>query len=492
MIDAKTKIHDRFSIEFKMSFLTRRKLRKNKFSVYMWIFMPNSLDINRATYPKAQFYKDVKSYIRLLTPKFLMREIAGGEALPLKSLKRIFEQVSRTPTRTLISEYEYQIKMFSAIVKSSFRDESNYLISQDQVRSEEGTHKDDVNYLCSQYVSNAKTILASYRDLWKIVNVPSVPQVVRDTFFYADDFISSVARRRTLDVLQYIESHSDIVSSETHQALRTFITEEMKYRHGAGYGNITKGDDDGNRNLVFRHGILKKYIESDLFLEVPKKRDGVVAEQLMYSIAAGLAMIFATVVSFFFQKTYGNFTVPLFIALVVSYMLKDRIKDLMRYYFAHRIGSRYFDNKADISTKGHKIGWLKEGVDFIPDSQVPQRVREIRYGNNQYKLENRIADEKVLLYRKSVLIDRKRMSKDNDYEVKGINDIIRLQVNSFLHKMDNPDISMLNMGEDGKLENVTCNKVYYMNIVLQTMSEYKRFRIALTRNGIDSIEEIFY
>ena len=42
MIDIITKIHDRFSIEFKMGFVTRRKLRRNDFSVYMWIFVPKS------------------------------------------------------------------------------------------------------------------------------------------------------------------------------------------------------------------------------------------------------------------------------------------------------------------------------------------------------------------------------------------------------------------------------------------------------------------
>ena len=45
MIDIKTKIHDRYSIEFKVGFVTRRKTKKNDFTVGMWIFVPESLDI---------------------------------------------------------------------------------------------------------------------------------------------------------------------------------------------------------------------------------------------------------------------------------------------------------------------------------------------------------------------------------------------------------------------------------------------------------------
>ena len=69
MIDILTKIHDRFSIEFKMGFRTRPRQRSGDFSVYMWIFVPNSLDINPSTYPKSKFYRDVKSNVRLITPK---------------------------------------------------------------------------------------------------------------------------------------------------------------------------------------------------------------------------------------------------------------------------------------------------------------------------------------------------------------------------------------------------------------------------------------
>ena len=49
MIDIKTKIHDKFSIEFKVGFVARRKIRKNDFTVGVWLFLPDSLDINSST-----------------------------------------------------------------------------------------------------------------------------------------------------------------------------------------------------------------------------------------------------------------------------------------------------------------------------------------------------------------------------------------------------------------------------------------------------------
>ena len=118
MIDIMTKIHDKFSIEFKVGFVTRRKMRHNDFSVYMWIFIPNSLDINPSTYTKSDFYRDVKSNVRLITPRFLLRNIVDGEALPFQNIKQAMEKMASYPTRSAASEYEQQIKIFSAIVSA--------------------------------------------------------------------------------------------------------------------------------------------------------------------------------------------------------------------------------------------------------------------------------------------------------------------------------------------------------------------------------------
>ena len=112
-------------------------------------------------------------------------------------------------------------------------------------------------------------------------------------------------------------------------------------------------------------------------------------EQIYYSIAAGLSMIFATVVAFSFQKKYGNFTMPLFVALVVSYMLKDRIKELMRFYFAHRLGKNYFDRKTTISMNERVVGWIKDGVDFISERKVPEEIIERRARPDLLEADNR-------------------------------------------------------------------------------------------------------
>jgi len=499
MIDIVTKIHDKFSIEFKIGFLTRRKLKMNDFSVYMWIFVPGSLDITSSTYPKAKFYQDVKSNVRLITPKFLLREIAGGKAVPLHKLREAFNNLALSPTRTMTAEYEYHIKMFAAITKSAVRDEFKHLKSK-HVRAE------DREGLCQDFVHNCRDLLKGYRSLRKIINTPSVNAATMKFYYYGDEFLGSIIQNHVVKMADWLRTipgeHTEVIGQLTELYLQ-----EQEYRKKMQYPVVEPDDDIHNRNVVFRFSMLKKYIESDLYVKVPKKKNGVLVEQLYYSIAAGLAMLFATVVSFAFQRTYGSLTLPLFIALIISYMLKDRIKELMRYYFAHRIGTKYFDNKASIFVKNEKIGFLKEGMDFIPDDKIPEKVKDVRYRKRLLSVENRLLDDKVILYRKLVHINRDKLEAMTPYETAGINDIIRLNVNSFLLKMDNASVNVGSLNEKGETLNIPCDKVYYVNIVLQTnwdetgkgnlvfknknlKSDFKRFRVALTRNGIDSIEEI--
>jgi hypothetical protein len=295
---------------------------------------------------------------------------------------------------------------------------------------------------------------------------------------------------RLLEFLSRDKSRYDYEIS----ALSDLMRKEQVYRKKMNYLYINEHDSLENRNLIYSHGILKKYVESALYLRVPKKRDGVMIEQLYYSLAAGLSMIFATIISFYFQKRFGNSTWPFFIVLVVSYMGKDRIKELARYYFAHRKGRKYYDNKAKISIKDQNIGWIKEGVDFLQLQNIPNEVMQLRHKSPITSAEKSIHDDNVLLYRKWVHIDREKMIANNVYHTDGINDIIRLNVNNFLQKMDNPYVPLQVIDEDNNMHRIDCRKVYFLNIVMQYQyddkTDYKRFRVSLTRNGIESIKEM--
>ena len=486
MISIQAKKHDNFSVEFKFGFNCKEDGKRDDFSVNAWVFVPNSLDINSENYGKKQFYRDVKSNIRLITPVYLLREIACDDSQPLASLRRALEGVVYNPSPEATDAYEYHLKMFAAIFKSALRDQAAHLRS---VRSLE-----TADYLVADYVGSSSLVLEKFRALYQIIDVPTVSDKTRTLFRMCDEFMSHVVELRTIRIIRAIDAS---FNAEAYAKIREdfmgLIVREHNYKVSQGYG-VMKNEEVHDRELIYHRGMLKKFIESELYIRLDKKKDGVALEQIYYSLAAGVAMIFATAVAWHTQVKYGNITWPLFIVLVVSYMLKDRIKDLLRYYFAHKLGNKYYDKKAVVTIGKNRVGEIKEGFDFISSSKTPSEVMRMRENASAVEDESRIFEEKILLYRKHVTIDDVALAENDDYPMRGINEILRLHLHRFTHKMDNPVVPIDSVDADGRITSVEVEKIYYVNIVFQLQHggevEYHHFRILMTRDGVLDIMKI--
>ena len=486
MIDIKTKIHDKFALEFKFSYKVRKEKKQNFFSLNTWIFIPNSLDISSSTYNRNDFYRDIRTNTRLITPVFLFREIATGKAIPINNLKNAMEQLATEPTRTNVSEYEYQIKMFSVIFKSSIRNQLLYIIDSAQ--------KVDYHALISEFITNIEDILNKYKQLAHIIKTPTVSQEVFNYYLFGYEFISNLIEKSLYDTINKLEKKAPECADSFKPVIFSILKEERQYKTSNNFTIVDPESSNHNSDLIFRLGALKKYIESDLFLDTKKKRDGRVAEQVYYSIAAGLSMIFATAVAFTFQFKYGNYTIPLFAALVVSYMLKDRIKELMRHYLVRKRSSKYYDNKTNISIKEKEIGYSKESFDFVHETNVPDSVMKVRNRIPLIEADNRHANEKIVLFRKIVQIDSEALKQSTSYNIDGVVEIIRMSMLSFMRKTDNPEFPLYVPEKDNSVKQVIGVRNYYMNIVIQSNYEspesFRRYRVVFNRDGIYEVKEI--
>ncbi|ALU27122.1 hypothetical protein HX045_06020 [Myroides odoratimimus] len=493
MIDIETSIHDAYSIEVKVGFKTKKIGQTAEFDINTWFFIPNSLDINASTYTKDQFYSDVKSKVRFITPIYLLKEIVDNGAVPLNNLRSALNDVlqSEEDSSELLMEYEFQLKMFMAIFRSAIR---NHL-----TEIKKCYQTDDLEVRCLEFASAVENISIQFRGLRELLVGVEEGSETRNYYDFADEYLSYAIVHQVFGFLELLEGEQYNLSEKVRQHLIGLITREKEYMKIHNYLDIKKGDRENNQKVVYRHTMLDKYIESDLALISNKRKDedGVIAQQIYYSLAAGLSMIFATIIAFSFQQKYGNFTMPLFVALVISYMLKDRIKELMRYYFIGKLGGKYFDNKTNISVKDQKIGWIKESVDFIAEEKVPEEVLNLRDRSALLEIENKIHNEKIMLYRKKVHLDNKKVIKESTYAFDGINDIIHFNLTRLTQRMNNPYVTVYTLDQNdliGEPERILADKIYYLNFIAQIKYEnivdYKRFRIVCKRTGIEAIEEL--
>lgn len=486
MFKEEVEIHDKFSLEIKLWFGAFRKQKQSVFSMNSWIFMSRSLDVNKTTFSKADFYRDIKSNIRLITPVFNLSHISNGSNSPIEHLKTAFQNLAASPTRTNIADYIYNIRMFLSILKSALRNEIAYIGENLMVEEDE--------YLIGRYSNSINKITLAYRGLKDMISVPTVTNELFRYYSYADEFMSNLMEQHTFLLMQQLKKKKIFSNKEPFYLLQALVSNETAYRTEKGFLSFEKNNSTQNKKLLARLGFLKKFAEGELYLDAVTKREGILIEQIYMSIAAGISMIFATAIAFSMQQRYGNFTMPFFVALVVSYMLKDRIKELGRYYFAHKLVSRFYDQKINISLKGHHIGFEKEAFDYISYENVPKAVSRLRSAFLTLFDPNALKQESVILYRKRVKINRMNLNKISSYDMPGINDIIRINVTNFLTKMDNPSIPVFVPDPENGYEMIMGEKIYYLDLILQLKqdqeSNYYFYRIEMNRNGIKSVEKL--
>ena len=481
MIDLTTKIHDKFTIEFKVEFNTNVAIKPMKYSDFVlntWIFVPNSLDINAAKYSKEDFYRDLKSVVRLITPSYGLHALADDEQLlPNQSLISNFNELSET------QDLYHTIKMYCAIAKSACRDECQAipLLSDATSRRESSL----------RFLDDVPRIVNRFRNLLGNMDAKEVDERTKQVLVYGDEFLSNVMEKYTYRLRDSIRLNHPEEYPELESRFKDVLLNEKNYREQQGYLSVKADDTHGNEDFVFRASLLKKFSESDLYLNANKRKNTFLVEQILYSLAAGAAMVVATLSSFFFQQRYGNFTLPFLIALVVSYMFKDRLKDWLRLIFARRVSSKVFDTRTDFRIKGRRIGWSKDSVDFIDSDKIIPEVLELRNRNPLFA-EVSGKDEKVLLFRKKVQLWPGELAKASPFPMKGINDILRYNITEYTRKMDNPSFPLSGTWDDNQYKPIEGKKIYHLTFVMQCVyegkTEYKRVVVHCNRNGIVDVE----
>ena len=485
MIDLTTKIHDKFTLEFKVGFNTDEAIKPMKVNDYvmnMWIFVPNSLDINAAKYSKEHFYRDLKSGVRLITPSYGMHELANDDQLlPSKSLISNFNELHIAPDDT--QDLIHTIKMYCAIAKSAFRD-TCFSVSQE-------TDASKCKEQCILFLEDGGKIVQRFRSLLNKLNEQNSTERIQQVLAYGDEFLSNVLEKYTYRLRDAIRRNHPNEYQQLEAKFKEILLDERAYREQRGFLCVKTDDPKGNEDFVFRASLLKKFTESDLYLNATKRKNTFLVEQILYSLAAGAAMVVATLSSFFFQQRYGNFTLPFLIALVISYMFKDRLKEWLRLVFARRVSNKVFDTRTDFRVKERHIGWSKDSVDFIDSDKILPEVIKLRSRNALFA-EVSGKDEKVLLYRKKVQLWQSELAKASPYPLRGINDILRYNITEYTRKMDNPSFPLSGTWEDNEYKPIEGKKVYHITFIIQCVyeghTEYKRIVLRCDRNGIVNVK----
>ncbi len=491
------KPHDKYQIEIKLDYEVLDDA-ETQYRIATYFFIPQTLGISAGTYSKSEFYGDVQNYIRLKTPILNLRDIIEYGQSPLCHIEQIVERNDWAHREEIDAQLITNFKLLSAILKSAIRD--HFLLIEERITESVPGSKIhwNIQNLVELYLSGTEEISRRYRDLYRVFNLPNVKAAVFTAYTLTDESISILIEEGLVEMFQIV---SQYLKKETQQMFLEQFNQrakaETKYRRSRGYDSVLDGDSE-NEAYTYHISVLKKYAASVLHLSTAVRREGRGLEQLLFALAAGLSMIFATLIAFYSQNQFGNFTFPFFIALVLAYMLKDRIKELGRYLFATQLQTRLYDRRIDIRTQNgkHKLGVLREKMTFVQESDVPKPVLRARNKDLFSELDNDGRGETIICYTKDIVLYRKAFERvfANAAQITGLNDIIRYDIRPFLRKMAEPVYERPYL-KDGQLQMAECHKVYHVHLVSryralhpQKQKLHRHVRLVLNQEGIKRID----
>jgi hypothetical protein len=486
--------HDKYQIEIKLGYDLRPHHRRDNYRVDTYFFLPENLDVNESTYTKDRFYRDLILYIRFRTPEFTLTTLTdpGSERSPLSRVVRGLENGLAAPTPKIIAGLDYEMRLLGCVVKNTLRAQTRAIakllppIAAPQMVAQ-------ASALLDEYLVESQRLIQRYRELRARVADPGLPAGLSAVYHYTDEYISLLIEDRSQDLLSLLQQRGDPRHAGHIQSLIDLIGAEINHRKLVQLPSLVEASGD-NETFVFRLSVLKKYMASALRLSVETRDERGGLEHMVLALGAGVAMLFATTIAFYYQRVFGTLSLGFLWILVVSYMFKDRLKALTQSWLHGWLSKRLYDQTTRLRDPIDQktIGTCREAVSFAREKSVDPIVLKLRDRDHITEIENTWRAEKVIHYTRDIALYSERFLKTHSRKG-GITDIVRFNLRNFLVKMDEPEVTLRRLSK-GKVDQVRGTRVYHVNIVLRFASpeetRYERIRLVLNRDGIKRVETV--
>ena len=500
-MECRIRKHDNRQFELKLSYNLQRRRKRDRFRFEMFAFLPYQLGIDSQSYSRSRFYSDLHSYTRFKTPPLSLEEILNRD-LSTSPLNRIERFVGEGRAEGTWNEQRlvYELKTLSVLVRVAVRDAAQYAHSLLEGDFSAGA-RDDMYVALKAMLNNLADVRERMGGLGESLLGPAVPREALKTFRLVDEFVSLQTESLLLRLLQWLEKEHSAAPGigDVCERLRRVIKSETEHRMTRGYVEAVAEDGAiSNEYCLYREGLLKKFCAGVLFLSVERRSGRSRVRQTIFALAAALAMSVGVFGLWLTDRYYHGNTLAIGLVAVVLYVIRDRIKELIR-----EVGSRLLprwvsDRKGKLvdPQTGKRVGTTRELLSWLEHDEVPADVMKARsYGDS---LERTIFEptEKVLHFDKEVFIESYRIFASHERS-EAIDDIIRVNVGNWLSHMDNPRKRLLKLSaESGDVLDIEGRRVYHVNLVTRLRSyttgdtQVRRARLILSRRGIERIESI--
>lgn len=464
---------------------------RTSYQLEAFLFTPATMGVNRTRYGVESFFNDLTTYTRYTVAPMPLVHLLDPEN-EKSPLTRIARKLDSTPILTTADQKAllYEIKTLSNIYAFQLRRRCQLVFESMKRQDPAGIINDTVN----QFITNIGLVLDRFRGMHTRFLEPGIDEFLREAYRWTDEWMSLVAEREQFSL------YRDLVAfgyTEAAEALKKHLHKQEKYRLSMHYPSVVDVDTPiQNEVALYRAHMLKKWSESAMYMGRAPNRLASHVGQVLMGIAAGAAMAFAVTAAFITDRFFATYSLPWAMMIVLAYIFKDRIKELLRAFFIRYTPTLVSDRMEDLIDPaiGSKVGVSRARVRFCDAMAVEADILRIR-NQTTNPFRHVLKPENVIQFQKEIHLNSSLLA-DSHARLESITEIIRLRMSFWFTMLDDP-VEMRDKVANDEVVSVACRRVYHVHLVLRLSERGKKDRasiyhyvIIVTRDGIERIEPV--
>ncbi|MBN2625159.1 MAG: hypothetical protein JXA95_00730 [Spirochaetales bacterium] len=429
------KQHSRYQVEFKHHYPLSRE-RNNGYILDIFLLSPFTLDIRDSTYSRQEILSDTHIYTRYTIYRTTLEDLLdrNNRVSPLIRLENMLgkNRIFTTEENRLIL---YEFRVLANVFLELMDDKENRIKELIQTIGPSPALKGEVIL----FYERLEEILSRFRAL----RIPEKNHgrygtQIGHAFLLADELISLTVESVLAPLLSLF---NDAEGATGKKRIRKLLLREIEYRRSRNYA-VLDGDDQSEENrerTIYRESILKKWAHSVNYMDNRDSSLNRNTSQLLAAVAAAVAMAFAVIATLYANRFFVTYSLPWILIAVLSYSLKDRIKEGLRAIFKRIIPviiSDRTDNLYD-NLVSRPVGRARLSVEHMKMKDLPADIARF-YGTEGDALKSILRPANVLHLRRRVRIYGKKLTTSH-VRLNSLTEVFRLNLFRFTRNMDDPE-----------------------------------------------------
>lgn len=477
-------VHDKTHLELAIDYRLRGESALESFVWEAYFFAPESLRLDQRTYDKSDIYTDLQSYVRFEVP-----EVGFGE-LCLEPIDKVRTALEGGDEKAAIRE----MRLFACQVRAAGVELRQHIVDAlDQGEAERAR----AEAAAVRMAKDSRLLTEKLREALAPAEGRGDP--IRTAALWVDEDISRLIETLLANLSRRL-TQVGAAPSLIELVERTAITEAQR-RAESGIGRIGRLDMSPREieALEFRRHLLKRFTASVLWLSPEVRPASTWVRELLYAVAAAVAMAFAIGAAVWngFQIGSEGWLTWVLVG-VVAYAVKDRIKALLQSKFSTVVERHFPDRRWRIRDRERSVvlGEMNEQSGFVAMADLPKPVLAARRMTRRHELEEQARPETVLFHKKEVTVRAQRVA-DADPRFQALTEIFRLDVSRWLAHTDDPKREIVFADPiAGRIGSARAPRVYNLAVVFRLQRQgdaaagWHRLRVVVSRKGIRRVERI--